>query len=139
MVLDSVRDVFRAVAVSVVPEAGRLDAAGWAEVERLVETALAPRPASVKRQLQFLLRVIGFLPLLRRGRRFVSLSAAERTAFLSGLENAPVVLLRRGFWGIRTLVYLGYYARPEAGREVGYRAHPRGWEARKTEGAGASR
>ncbi len=127
------------MAVTVVPEAERLDAAGWAEVERLVEKTLAPRPAPVKRQLRLLLRVIGFLPVLRRGRRFVSLSAAERTAFLSGLENAPVVLLRRGFWGIRTLVYLGYYARPAAGLEIGYRAHPRGWEARRAEGGRVSR
>ena len=137
MVLDSVRDVFRAIAVTVVPEAERLDAAGWAEVERLVEKTLEPRPASVKRQVRLLIRAIGLLPLLRRGKRFTELSPEARTAFLSALENAPVVLLRRGFWGIRTLVYLGYYARPEAGREIGYRADARGWDAR--ESAGASR
>ena len=93
----------------------------------------------MKRQLQLLIRTIGFLPILRRGKRFTSLSPCERAAFLSGIENAPVVLLRRGFWGIRTLVYLGYYARPEAGREIGYRAHPGGWEARRAAGAEASR
>ena len=131
MVLDGLRDVFRAIAVTVVPEAGRLDAAGWADVERLVEETLEPRPASVKRQLRLLLRAIGKLPVLRRGKPFTSLSQEERTAFLSGLENAPLVLLRRGFWGIRTLVYLGYYARPEAGAGIGYRAHPHGWEARR--------
>lgn len=131
MVLDGVRDVFRAIAVTVVPEAGRLDAAGWADVERLVEKTLEPRPASVKRQLRLLIRAIGLLALLRRGKPFTSLSPEERTAFLSALENAPLVLLRRGFWGIRTLVYLGYYARPEAGAEIGYRAHPHGWEARR--------
>ena len=138
MVLDPVRETFRAIATTVVPEAGRLDAAGWGELERLVEKLLEPRPAAVKRQLQLLIRAIEYLPLLPRGARFTRLAAPERASFLSGFENAPVLLLRRGFWGIRTLVYLGYYARPEAGLEIGYRAHPRGWEARKASGAAAT-
>ena len=131
MVLEGVREIFRAVAATVVPEAAALDAAGWDEAERLVEATLARRPAGVRRQLRLLLRAIELLPLLRRGKRFTALSPDARTAFLSALESAPLVLLRRGFWGIRTLAYLGYYARPEAGREIGYRAHPRGWEARR--------
>lgn len=130
MVLPRVRGTFRAVAATVVPEAERLDAAGWDELERLVEKTLEPRDEAVKRQLGLLFKVIELLPLLRYGRPFTKLGAAERTRFLGALENAPLLLLRRGFWGVRTLVYLGYYARPEAGREIGYAAHPRGWEAR---------
>lgn len=137
MVLAPVAETFRAIATTVVPEAERLDAAGWAELERLVEKMLAPRPASMKRQLQLLIRSIEYLPLLRRGGRFSRLAGPARTAFLSGLENAPVLLLRRGFWGLRTLIYLGYYARPEAGREIGYRADPGGWEARRAAGGTA--
>jgi hypothetical protein len=131
MVLPKVRDTFRAVAATVVPEAEGLDAAGWAELERLVEKSLEPRDEAVKRQLGLLFRVIELLPLLRFGRPFARLRPAERARFLAALEDAPLLLLRRGFWGLRTLVYLGYYARPEAGREIGYAAHPRGWEARR--------
>jgi len=132
MVLPKVRGTFRAVAETVVPEAGRLDAAGWDELERLVEKALERRDQVVKRQLGLLFKVIELLPILRYGRPFTKLGAAERTRFLAALEDAPVLLLRRGFWGLRTLVYLGYYARPEAGREIGYAADPRGWGARRT-------
>ena len=132
MVLPPVREAFRAIAATVVPEAGRLDTAGWGELERLVEKMLEPRPSSIKRQLRMLIRAIDVLPLLRRGRRFTRLTAPERTKFLAGLQDAPLLLLRRGFWGLRTLVYLGYYARPEVDREIGYRADPRGWEARRT-------
>ncbi len=130
MVLPRVRGTFRAVAATVVPEAERLDAAGWDELERLVEKTLESRDEAVKRQLGLLFRAIEVLPLLRWGRRFTQLRPPERTRFLAALEDAPLLLLRRGFWGVRTLVYLGYYARPEAGREIGYAAHPRGWEAR---------
>jgi len=131
MVLPPVRAAFRAIATTIVPEAVNLDASGWAEVERLVEKALEPRPAAIKRQLGALIRAIETLPVLRWGKPFTRLPAADRTRFLSGLQNAPLLLLRRGFWGIRTLVYLGYYARTEAGVEIGYRADPRGWDARR--------
>jgi hypothetical protein len=130
MVLPPVRGPFRAIATTIVPEAVSLDASGWAEVERLVEKALEPRPAAIKRQIGALIRAIELLPVLRWGRPFTRLAASDRTRFLSGLQNAPVLLLRRGFWGLRTLIYLGYYARAEAAAEIGYRADPRGWAAR---------
>ena len=42
-----------------------------------------------------------------------------------------MLAVRRGFWGLRTLVFMGYYARPEAAAAIGYRADVRGWEARR--------
>ena len=131
MLLAPVRDTFRAIAVTVVPQASALDEAGWNALEALVEKTLTPRPASIRRQLVLFVRAIEHLPRLRWGRRFKALSPDERTRFLSSLERAPVLLLRRGFWGLRTLVFLGYYARPEAAAEIGYRADARGWEARR--------
>jgi hypothetical protein len=129
--LDPVRASFRAVAESVVPEARALKPDEWQELEAIVEGALAERPARLRRQLQVLLRVIELMPLVRHGRRFTALEADRRTALLERLQDAPLMLLRRGFWGLRTLVLMGYYARKGAAREIGYRADPRGWEARR--------
>lgn len=131
MLLDPVRETFRAVAVTVVPEASSLDEKAWADAEALVERTLARRPAAMRRQLVLFLRAIENLPRFRWGRRFTALGPEERTRFLSSLEHAPLLLLRRGFWGLRTLCFLGYYARPEAHAAVGYRADARGWEARR--------
>lgn len=133
MVLAGVRETFRAFAATVVPEAAALDPSGWADLEQLVEAALERRPPSVRRQLRALVRAVDFLPVFRWGRRFGNLGLPERTLFLASLEDSPLLLLRRGFWGLRTLVYLGYYARPQAAREIGYRADPRGWDARRTQ------
>jgi len=130
-VLDAVRPLFHAIAETVVPEASHLDSSGWQDVEAIVESALRQRPARLRRQLGILLRAIDWLPLLRYGRRFTALSAPQRVAFLSSLQRAPLLLLRRGFWGLRTLILMGYYARPTAGVEIGYRGDPRGWEARR--------
>jgi hypothetical protein len=51
----------------------------------------------------------------------------RRAKFLEEVERSPLLLVRRGFWGIRTLIMMGYYARPEAKAEIGYRATGRGW------------
>lgn len=126
-----VRETFRALATSIVPEAVRLDEKGWSELESIVEEGLAARPASIRRQLRLFVRALNFLPLLRFGRTFRSLDPGRRTAFLLSVQDAPLLLVRRGFWGIRTLVFMGYYSRDEARHEVGYRAALRGWRERR--------
>ena len=126
-VLDPVRPAFRALAGSIVPEAASLGDAGWRALEGVVEEALAKRPPGMRRQLAVFIRVLDWLPLFRWGRRFRRLDAARRERFLRGVQNARVFLVRRGFWGLRTLVFMGYYARPTAYAEVGYGARLRGW------------
>lgn len=124
--LEAVRDVFRAVARTVVPECSRMEADEWHELEAVVEDALRDRPPAMRRQLRLLLRAVQWLPLLRWGRRFTSLDARRRHRVLEALQDAPLLLLRRGFWGLRTLVFMGYYARPSVRSEIGYRARLRG-------------
>jgi hypothetical protein len=130
-VLRSVRPILRAIGATVVPEADRLDEAEWTALERIVADALAARPAALRRQMLLFIRLVEWLPLLRYGRRFTQLDNARRTSFLENLQDAPLLLLRRGCWGLRTLLLMGYYGRPEAGRAIGYAADPRGWEARR--------
>lgn len=113
-----------------VPEARHLPPEEWAALERIVQAALAERPP-LRRQLALFLHVLEWAPLLRWGRPLSALDAARRTRFLEAVQAAPLLLLRHGFWGLRTLVFLGYYGRPAAAAEIGYRADPRGWEARR--------
>jgi hypothetical protein len=126
---------FRALASVVVPESRGLDDAGWAECAAIIARAIADRPPRVQRQLRLFLALVEWTPVLRFGARFTRLDDARRAALLDGLQRAPLLLLRRGLWGVRTLIFMGYYARPEAGRALGYRADARGWDARR--GAGA--
>jgi len=135
-VLQPVRTTFRAVAATFVPEAAALDEAAWTEAEAIVERFLAARPAAVRRQLVLLIRLLDLLALLRHGRRFAALDQARRLRFLAALQDAPLLLLRRGIWGVRTLAFMGYYARPAAQAAIGYRADALGWEARRSGAAG---
>jgi hypothetical protein len=130
-VLASLRPTFRAIAATVVPEAGALDEPAWAALEAIVVDALAARPPKLQRQLRLFIRLVDWLPVTRYGRRFTRLDAARRARALGGLQDAPLALLRRGCWGLRTLILMGYYGRPETRRQIGYRADPRGWEVRR--------
>jgi hypothetical protein len=129
--LAPLRPILRAIAETVIPDPAKLDARSWDDVERTVATALARRPAGMRRQFSIFLRVIEWLPLLRFGRRFSALDVARRTRVLTALERSPLLLLRRGFWGLRTLLYMGVYTREEIAAALGYRADPRGWAARR--------
>lgn len=126
-----VRDAFRALATTIVPEATKLPPAEWEEVEVIVERGVANRPAKIRRQLRLFVTILMVLPLFRFGRTFRALDEDQRTRFLLSIQDSPLLLLRRGFWGIRTLVFMGYYSRANARAEVGYRASIQGWEARR--------
>ena len=123
------RITFRAFVATIVPEAVSLDEPHWADLERVVEATLAARPRSLQRQLRLLLRGIQWLPVLRYSRTFSSLDRVRQAHFLSYLQDHPIQLVRKGFFGLRTLALLGYYGRPEAARAIGYAADARGWEA----------
>jgi len=126
-VLEDLRPGFRALAQTIVPEASRLDAAGWSVVEGIIERALASRPPALRRQLRLFIRALEWLPFLYYGKRFTALDPVRRSRFLQRMQDSPLLLVRRGFWGLRTLILLGYYGRPGAAAEIGYRADPRGW------------
>jgi hypothetical protein len=136
-VLAGVRRTFRAAACAVIPDAASLDESGWRQVENIIETALVERPEKLRRQLATFLRLIRWLPVLRTGRTFDSLDADSRKTFLARLENSRLLLLRRGFWGLRTLALMGYYGRRSVGAEIGYRATAAGWDAVRSAGGGS--
>ena len=114
-----------------VPDAATLDETAWRDVDASIAQLLAKRPAAARRQLALLVRLLDTLPLLRWGRRFHALGAARRARFLDAMQYSPIPLVRRAVWGLRTLVFLGYYARPEVQATLGYRASPRGWTVRR--------
>ena len=130
--------MFRALLATFVPEASGLDARGWADAEAIAGRFVASRPAAIRRQLAALIRLLDLLAVLRYGRRFSTLDPGRRGRFLAALQNAPLLLLRRGIWGLRTIAFMAYYARPAAAAAIGYRADRRGWDARPAAPGGAA-
>ena len=128
--------IFRASAVAIVPEAAQLQPAGWQELEGIVQATLDERPAFLKRRFRLLLRLLDVLALFRFRRRFPALDPILRARLLASLQDSPLALFRKGFWGLKTLVLMGYYGRAGAGTEIGCRADLRGWPARRPQAGG---
>jgi hypothetical protein len=112
--------LLRQLAVRIVPESARLDDAQLKAFRDIVAQALGARPEGVRRQFGVLLKVLRWAPALRYGAPFERLSPEHQDAALHWFENAPVAALRKGFWGLKAMVFMGYYGRPEAARSVGY-------------------
>ncbi len=127
--LSPVRPIFRAFVCTVVPDADQLDENGWQQLEGLVELTLRDRPLAMLRQVRLFLHVIQWFSVLRYGHRFSTLSVEKRAEILSYLQDHRVELIRCGFWGLRTIAFLGFYGRAEASRAIGYAPDRRGWEA----------
>lgn len=121
--------VFRAVVETVVPETAALNGERWEKMERLAGDALRRRSAREIRQLRLFLCLIQWATVIRHGRRFTLLDLPRRERVLRYLQEHPVQLIRTGFWGLRTLAFLGYYGCPETARALGYLPGARGWEA----------
>jgi hypothetical protein len=107
-----------------------LDDAGWSRGEEIVADVLSTRPPKVIGQMVLFLRVVNVLSVVRFGRSFARLSSPQADRLLGRLERSPLLLLRRGGWGARTLGFMAFYAQPDVASGLGYRAIPGGWGAR---------
>ena len=130
MTLTPVRHILHAIATTVIPETASLDERAWTELDDVIERAVAQRGERVQRQLITFLRLVQTLPIARYAKPFTSLDSARRTAILESLERSRLLLVRRGFWGVRTLVFMGYYTRDDVTESIGYHPSADGWSAR---------
>jgi len=99
-----------------------------ADVLAIVRRAIGARPPKLQRQLGLLLGIIRWSPVLRHGRPFERLDVSQQVAVLAWWQDAPIPLLRSGFWGVKALAFMGYYGRPGCGDQWGYRPSPEGNE-----------
>ena len=125
------RQALRPLAISFVPEIAGATAAEWSALEERIAQALAARPAAMRRQLGLFVRVLQAASRIRYGTGLAALDSGRRTALLEAFAGSPLLLFRRGIWGLRTLVMLGWYTQPSVVSALGYRASPAGWEARR--------
>ena len=108
------------VAGCIVPAAADLDADGRSRFIAIVGKALVERPRSIQRQFVLFLGLMRWLTLVRFGAPFDRLSPANQDAALRWLLDAPLAKLRSGFWGLRALVFMGYYGQTEVWPSLRY-------------------
>lgn len=126
----SLRPAFRALATAFVPETAAASDAEWVALEATFEHAVAARPPALRRQLTFFMRLLDLAARLRFGARLAALDPVRRAALLESFADSRLLLFRRGVWGLRTLVMLGWYTQADVVATLGYRAAAAGWSAR---------
>lgn len=108
------------IAPRIVPASASMPPGARETMLDLIDETLASRTPAMRRQLRAFLAALRWLPLLRYGRPLNRLDGPRQDAVLRWLEGHPLQLLRGGFWGVRTLVLLGYYGQPGAGPSIAY-------------------
>jgi hypothetical protein len=78
-----------------------------------VGSVLCQRPALQRFEFSALVLGLGILT--------AALPEAWQDPLLRWFESAPLKLLRVGLWGLKTLVFLGYYTQPEVIAGIDYR------------------
>ena len=113
-------EFLQVLAVRIVPEISDLDGSGLSRFFEIIDGALQDRPASVRRQFATFLGVLRWAPVPRFGRPFERLPVERKDAVLRWFEICPVSILRKGFWGLKAMIFMGYYGQPETNELVGY-------------------
>ncbi|HET6679955.1 MAG TPA: hypothetical protein VFG84_02030 [Gemmatimonadaceae bacterium] len=129
--LRSVRHTLTAAARTFVPEIADLDDDDWRVVECDIERLFLQRTPEVRRQVVLFLTALEFLAVLRFGRPFSHLALDSRTRFLESLQRSSMVAVRRGVWGIRTMVLVAWYTQPATTFAIGYAPQFDGWTLRR--------
>ncbi len=117
------------VLATFIPATARLTLAELAPVLARVDERLAQEPPELQRQLQLFVRILWWLPLFTTLRTMGSLRPEQRLKVLNWLQDCPVTKLRLGLWGLRTLLFLGWYGDPAVQEKLGYRPNVGGWDA----------
>ncbi len=113
-------EFLQVLAARIVPEISELDGAGQGRFFSIIDNALQERDEKVRRQFGVFLGVLRWASLFRFGSPFEKLSSERQDVVLHWFENCPMSLLRKGFWGLKAMVFMGYYGQPETNQFVGY-------------------
>jgi hypothetical protein len=99
-----------------IPDPDDLDVAGF------VDGWLARMPERLRRDLGRFLAYVEHVAPIGAGvvTRFTRLPGADQDRVLAALQSSSSDLLRAGFEGLRSLVFLGYYRDPRTWKIIGY-------------------
>jgi len=102
-----------ALARRIVPEIAELGADEQWGVVRVIDGALAARPRALQFQIKFFLRMIQFSTLPWHGKSLNRLAPELQDRWLHRFQDSPIPRIRTGMWGLKTLVFMGYYGNPD--------------------------
>jgi hypothetical protein len=108
------------LAACIVPESAGAPAPVTQPLLAAVDEELRPRPRLQQLEFKLLLLAIRWMTVPFTLHRFEHLPPERQVRWLRLLESAPLTLLRVGIWGLKTLVFLGYYTQNDVLRRIVY-------------------
>jgi hypothetical protein len=104
------------------PRDPTIPSADEAEVASFADTWMTHLPEKPRQDLARFLAYVEHLAPIRAGfgSRFTRLPPADQDRVLAAIETSSSDLLRAGFDGLRSLVFLGYYRDPRTWKVIGY-------------------
>jgi hypothetical protein len=110
-----------------VPAAAALSEAKLVDLLERADTTLANRPAALRRKILLAAWGLGVLAVIRFVRPVAGVPVDRLRGFLQSLQDGPILPLRLAVWGLRTLIFAGYYGQTERQQQLGYRPRLDGW------------
>src|SRR5260370_6961605 len=108
------------LAARIVPESAGAPTQVTDPLLAAVDEELRPRPRLQQLEFKLLLFAIRWMTVPFTLHRFEHLPGERQDRWLRFLENAPLTLLRVGIWGLKTLVFLGYYTQDPLHHRIVY-------------------
>ena len=108
------------LAACIVPESAGAPPQVTGPLLAAIDEELRPRPRLQQLEFKVLLLAIRWMTVPFTLRWFERLPPERQVRWLRLLENAPLTLLRVGIWGLKTLVFLGYYTQDGVQRRILY-------------------
>lgn len=108
------------VAGRIVPEFAEMDEAGRARFLEIVEATLMTRSPSVRKQFGAFLNILNLSPMPTRFRSLMRLSPEAQDRMLNKFQYSSSKLLRIGLWGLKTLIFMGYYGQDAVKDRIGF-------------------
>jgi len=117
-----------ALAKTIVPAVAALDANDQRELLRVIDDALSIRDPALRMQFLIFLDLLRWAPAARYGRPFDRLTPDRQNRVLHVCEDSGIARLRVGLWGIKTLIFMGYYGNPARWPSIHYAPRDKGNE-----------
>jgi len=112
---------FMSVARVIAPGTADLNEAGKDKFKAIIVWGISDKPAFVRNGFLFFLFVLKWMTLPFFFRTYDHVSLKWQTRILRMLESFPVRLVRTGIWGLKTLVFMGYYGQTDVAERLGYK------------------
>lgn len=108
------------IASRIVPEIETLDEKGVDEFLEIIDRTLLTRPPYMLRQFSIFLTILRWSSVFRHFKPLDKLNPDDQTRQLHRFQNSSIGLIRLGLWGLKTLVFMGYYGQPEVAGRIHY-------------------